>query len=80
MLGEAHSDLMIVAAHGGPDGSYFQSVADDDALRFSPNSLARALAYTGVVILFVCSGGRADKHPFASATVGLRKGCLTEIA
>jgi hypothetical protein len=73
-----HSDLVIVAAHGriSPDGSYFQSIANDATLRISPVLLARTLAHTRVVILFVCSGGRTDKHPFASTTVGLPKELL----
>lgn len=73
-----HSDLVVVAAHGrvGPGGNYFQSIADDDALRISPISLANALAHSHVVVLFVCSGGRADKHPFASTITGLPKELL----
>lgn len=67
------SDLVVIAAHGqvGPDGSYFQSLADDTGGRISPDMMARTLARTGLVILFVCSGGRTDKHPRASTTVGL---------
>jgi CHAT domain-containing protein len=39
----------------------------------------------GIVILFVCSGGRADKHPAANTTIGLAKmlldrGCTAVIA
>lgn len=70
--------LAVVVAHGriGPDGIYFQSVADDDALRMSPLALARALAQTHLVILFVCSAGRTDKHPFSSTALGLPKELL----
>jgi hypothetical protein len=82
-----HSSLVVVVAHGqiGPDGSYFQSMADDDGRRVSPIYLARALAHTHIVVLFVCSGGRTDKHPYASTTVGLPKevldrGCSAVVA
>nr|WP_307726350.1 hypothetical protein [Sinisalibacter aestuarii] len=39
----------------------------------------------GVVVLFICSGGRADKHPMANTTLGLAKqvldrGCSAVIA
>jgi CHAT domain-containing protein len=47
--------------------------------------LANALRNVGIVILFVCSGGRADKHPGANTTLGLAKqildrGCAAVIA
>jgi CHAT domain len=47
--------------------------------------LAGALRNVDVVILFVCSGGRTDKHPPANTTVGLAKqildrGCQAVIA
>lgn len=72
------SDLVIIAAHGGvgPEGRYFQVVADEAELKISPISLSQALENVGVVILFVCSGGRFDKHPLAATTVGLPKELL----
>lgn len=81
------SDLVIVAAHGGlgPDDRYFQRVSDEGELSVSGRELAVALRNVGVVILFVCSGGRADKMPGAVTTVGLSKklldqGCSAVIA
>jgi CHAT domain len=81
------SDLVVVAAHGGivPEGRFFQVVADDIDLRVSSDDLSKALNGVELVILFVCSGGRFDPHPFANTTVGLAKdllnrGCTTVIA
>lgn len=83
----AGSELVIVAAHGGlgPDDRYFQRVSDEGELSVSARELAGALRNVGVVILFVCSGGRADKMPGAVTTVGLSKklldqGCSAVIA
>ncbi|HEY9283222.1 MAG TPA: hypothetical protein VIP46_07195 [Pyrinomonadaceae bacterium] len=81
------SDLTVIGAHGGlhPENEWFRVVSDDHVARHSPRSLARRLRGSGVVILFVCSGGRLDRHPFASATVGmipllLDHGCRAVIA
>lgn len=72
------ADLAIVAAHGGivPEGRYFQLIADDAELRLAASDLTSALRNVGVVILFVCSGGRADKHPASNTVVGLSKQLL----
>lgn len=72
------AELAIVAAHGdvGSDGRYFQVVADEDAFRMNQIDLADALSSAGVVILFICSGGRFDKHPLASTAVALPKELL----
>ena len=69
---------MIVAAHGSitPEGKFFQSVRDEGDLNVTARELAGALRNVGVVILFVCSGGRADKNPTANTTVGLVKQLL----
>jgi tetratricopeptide (TPR) repeat protein len=81
------ADLFIVAAHGGvtEDNRYFRVVRDDVDLAIASSSLSNALSNIGTVILFVCSGGRVDKHPGASTTVGLVKrlldnGCRAVIA
>lgn len=81
------SGLGIVAAHGGvvPEGRYFQTVANDADLKVTSADLSNALAGVQLVILFVCSGGRFDRHPFANTTVGLARdllnhGCTTVIA
>lgn len=81
------ADLTVIGAHGGlhPENEWFRVVSDDHVARHSPRSLAQRLSGSGVVILFVCSGGRLDRHPFASATVGmipllLDHGCRAVIA
>jgi hypothetical protein len=80
-------ELAIVAAHGGivPEGRFFQVVADDADMKISSGALSRAVRNAGLVVLFVCSAGRFDKHPIANTTVGLTKqlldeGCSTVIA
>ncbi|MES2948818.1 MAG: CHAT domain-containing protein [Pseudomonadota bacterium] len=79
--------MAIVTAHGqlARGDRYFRRIADEGALMESPQALAQALARVELVILFVCSGGRMDRHPSASTTVGLPKmllerGCRTVIA
>lgn len=76
--GLAGSELVIVAAHGSisPEGRYFHRVANDADLNVVGAELAAALRNVGVVILFVCSGGRADKHPAANTTIGMAKQLL----
>lgn len=83
----AGSTLAVVTAHGGvnSEGRYFQMVSDEGVLKVSAGELANALRNVGIVILFVCSGGRADKHPAANTSVGLAKqildrGCAAVIA
>jgi hypothetical protein len=78
--------LAIIVAHGGVHPErYFQVVSDEGSLRVTADELASALRNIGVVILFVCSGGRADKHPGANTMLGLAKqildrGCTAVIA
>ena len=74
----AGASVAIIAAHGGvhPEGRYFQFVADEDDFRATAADLARALRNVGLVILFVCSGGRSDKHPAANTTIGLAREVL----
>jgi len=81
------ADLVIVAAHGGiaEDKRYFRVVTDDVDLALASSTVSGALAGVGVVVLFVCSGGRLDQHPGASTTVGLAKrlldnGCRAVVA
>jgi hypothetical protein len=80
-------ELAIVAAHGGivPEGRFFQVVADDADMKITAAALSGAVRNVGVLILFVCSAGRFDKHPMAHTTVGLTKqlldqGCSAVIA
>lgn len=72
------AQLAIVAAHGGlaDDNRFFRGIADEAQLRVSGPALARALEGAGVVVLFVCNGGRQDEHPAASTAVGLPKQLL----
>lgn len=83
----AGATLAVVTAHGGvhPEGRYFQVVSNEDVLRITAADLANSLRNIGVVVLFVCSGGRADKHPTANTTLGLAKqivdrGCSAVVA
>ena len=83
----AGARMAVITAHGGvhPEGKYFQVVSDEGILRVTAGDLANALRNVSVVILFVCSGGRADKHPAANTTLGLAKqildrGCAAVIA
>jgi hypothetical protein len=83
----AGASMAVVTAHGSihPEGRYFQVVSDEDILRVSARDLANALRNVGIVILFVCSGGRSDIHPGANTTLGLAKeildrGCASVIA
>lgn len=70
--------LAIVAAHGGlaDDNRFFKVISNEAQMSVSAPELARALEGAGVVVLFVCSGGRQDEHPVASTTVGLPKQLL----
>jgi len=83
----AGASIAVIAAHGGvhPDGRYFQVVSDEGVLRVSATDLANALHNVTFAVLFVCSGGRADKHPAANTTLGLAKqvldrGCSAVVA
>jgi hypothetical protein len=83
----AGADLAIVAAHGGVgEGSrFFRVVLDDAGGAIGAPSFASRLGGAGTVVLFVCSSGRVDPHPRASAVVGLVKqlldaGCRTVVA
>lgn len=79
--------LAVITAHGGltTEGRYIHSIRDEGSFFEAPSALAAALAGVEVVILFVCSGGRIDKHPWGNTTVGLPKllldkGCRAVIA
>lgn len=81
------AELAIVTAHGSiiPEGRFFQVVADDADMRLTPDAISSAVRNAGVVILFVCSAGRFDKHPMADTATGLAKelldqGCSAVIA
>ncbi|WP_348635254.1 CHAT domain-containing protein [Rhizobium sp. PvP099] len=78
--GLAGSELVIVTAHGGlgSDQKYFQRVSDEGSLVMSGGALAAHLRNVGVVVLFVCSGGRTDKVPDAVTTIGLAKSLLDQ--
>jgi hypothetical protein len=82
------AELVVLAAHGqvvAEEKRFFRSVQDDVSLALTPTTVSDALAQAGVVVLFVCSGGRIDEHPGASTTLGLAKqlldsGCSTVVA
>lgn len=81
------AQMVIVCAHGGltTEKRYIHTISDEGSLTESPRLLADALADVELVILFVCSGGRMDKHPHANTSVGLPKllidhGCRAVIA
>lgn len=83
----AGASIAVLTAHGGvhPEGRFFQLVSDEGVLKVSAADLAAAVRNVGVVILFICSGGRTDKHPMANTTLGLAKqvldrGCSAVIA
>jgi hypothetical protein len=83
----SNSDMVIVGAHGGlgEDKRYFRVVTDDVDLALASSTVSGALRNIGVVVLFVCSGGRIDKHPGASTTIGfakqlLARGCRAVVA
>ena len=85
--GMSDAALAVVTAHGGltARGRYIHSIRDEGSLFESPSALASSLAGVEVVILFVCSGGRIDKHPLDNTAVGLPKllldnGCRAVIA
>jgi hypothetical protein len=67
------TELAIIGAHGGLAGEnrFLRVIADDAKNRIAPNELIKALYGSRVVVLFVCSGGRVDQHPFAQSTLGL---------
>jgi hypothetical protein len=70
--------LVVLAAHGGltDEGRYIHSIRDEEDLVESPSALADAVAGAELVILFVCSGGRIDQHPWDNKTFGLTKQLL----
>lgn len=81
------AELAIVVAHGSlvPGGRFFQVVQDGVELHASVSELGGVLAGVGVAVLFICSGGRLDKHPMANTTLGLARqllgmGCAAVVA
>ncbi|MEG3191599.1 CHAT domain-containing protein [Lysobacter sp. D1-1-M9] len=71
----ADAQIAVIAAHGsvGTDGRFLHRVTDEKELVISPRALTHALAGTELVILFICSGGRVDRHPHANTAIGLPK-------
>lgn len=73
----AGSELVIVTAHGSlGESSQFQRVRDEGDLVVSSSDMALALRNVRLVILFVCSAGRADQIPGAVSTAGLARQML----
>jgi hypothetical protein len=82
-----NSGVAIIGAHGGlqAENEWFRVVADERSTRLTARDVAAKLHGSKIVVLFVCSGGRLDPHPYASSTVGLPQllldyGCRTVIA
>ena len=81
-------EMVILGAHGGlkSDNGMFDSISSDSGdTRLYPDQIGPRLEGTKLVILFVCSGGRVDPHPFASSSLGipqtiLNYGCACVIA
>jgi hypothetical protein len=73
------AEMMIVAAHGGiaREGQFFRVVTDDFGRATPPAVISNRLSDVGTVVLFVCSGGRVDMYPGASAVVGFVKRLLS---
>lgn len=83
----SNSDVVIIGAHGGlqAENEWFRVVADERFTRLTARDVAAKLHGSKIVVLFVCSGGRLDPHPYASSTVGLPQllldyGCRTVVA
>ncbi|WP_447578721.1 CHAT domain-containing protein [Achromobacter kerstersii] len=76
--GMSDAGLVVVTAHGGlaQEGRYLHTIRDEGNLVEPPSALAASLAGVELVILFVCSGGRIDKHPWGNRTVGLPRQLL----
>lgn len=82
------TQMSIVGAHGSliPDHEFFfQRVSDESRLLVMTEDFANAFRNVGVVVLFVCSGGRTDSHPNHQTTIGLArtlldKGCRAVVA
>lgn len=74
------SELSLVVAHGSvlPEGKYFQRVSDEGTLRVTTDDFAKAFKNVGVVVLFVCSAGRADESPEGESTYGLARELLAQ--
>ncbi len=72
------ASLVVVTAHGGLglEDRYLHSISDEDKLVETPSAMALSIAGVELVILFVCSGGRIDKHPFGNRTLGLPRQLL----
>ena len=71
--GMSDLDVAIIGAHGGlqRENEWFKVVTNEASTRLSAREVATTVHGTGIVILFVCSAGRLDRHPYGSASVGL---------
>jgi hypothetical protein len=71
----SNSQLAVITAHGGiaNDNGHFKKIADEQEFFFSPTTLASSIKNCGVIVLFVCSGGKLDESPYSETTFGLPK-------
>lgn len=78
--GLSGASMAVVAAHGGLNrfSDAFQVISDEGMLVVTADALSAALHNVGVVVLFVCSGGRSDAHSAADATLGLARQVLDQ--
>ena len=67
------ADLAIVGAHGGlvEPNQFFRGLSDDRHEPADFEQLVDALRGSRVAVLFVCSGGRVDRHPESGGLVGI---------
>ncbi|KPF50530.1 hypothetical protein IP65_19675 [Novosphingobium sp. AAP1] len=67
------ADLAIIGAHGGlaEPNRYFRSLSDDRDEPADLRLLNDALRGSRIALLFVCSGGRLDRHPESGGLVGI---------
>lgn len=69
-------ELVVIGCHGrGTNQEGFARLVDDDTA-YEPDDVARRLADTAVVVLFVCHGGRGDESLYSHETSGLTSSLL----
>lgn len=69
----ASSDLVIIGAHGGlvDENHYFRGLSDDQHHPADLRQLVDVLKASRVALLFVCSGGRLDRHLESGGHIGI---------
>lgn len=69
----ASADLAIIGGHGGlaEPNRFFRSLSDDKHQPADLRQVGDALRRSRMAVLFVCSGGRHDRHPESGGLVGI---------